>query len=108
MVALLSQTLELQHGGHGGRLDDAIQELGRLAVARQGELVAQAVAAAALTDGQQQRLTAVLSRIYRHPVAVHVTIDPQVLGGLSVAVGDEVIDGTLSARLAAAATKLPD
>lgn len=108
VIALLSQTLELQHVGHGGRLDDAIQELGRLAVARQGELVAQAVAAAELSDAQQQRLTSVLSRIYRHPVAVHVTIDPQVLGGLSVAVGDEVIDGTLSARLAAAATKLPD
>lgn len=105
VIALLAQTLELQRGE---RLDEAIQNLGRLAVARQGELVAQAVAAGQLTDGQQQRLTAVLSRIYRHPVAVHVTIDPQVLGGLSVAVGDEVIDGTLSARLAAAATKLPD
>ena len=105
VVALLSQSLELQRGG---RLDEAIQDLGRLAVSRQGELVAQAVAASELSDVQRQRLTAVLTRIYRHPVAVHVTVDPQVLGGLSVAVGDEVIDGTLSARLAAAATKLPD
>jgi F-type H+-transporting ATPase subunit delta len=31
-----------------------------------------------------------------------------VLGGLSVAVGDEVIDGTLSSRLEAAVTQLPD
>jgi len=105
VIVLLSQTLELQDGV---RLDDSIQVRGRLAVARQGELVAQAVAAAELTDSQQQRLTAVLSRIYRNPVAVHVTVDPQVLGGLSVAIGDEVIDGTLSARLTAAATKLPD
>ncbi|MCB0202878.1 MAG: F0F1 ATP synthase subunit delta, partial [Anaerolineae bacterium] len=37
-----------------------------------------------------------------------LNIDPAVLGGLAVAVGDEVIDGTLSSRLAAAETKLPD
>jgi F-type H+-transporting ATPase subunit delta len=39
---------------------------------------------------------------------VQVDIDPELLGGLSVAVGDEVIDGTLSSRLSAAETKLPD
>jgi len=41
-------------------------------------------------------------------VSVQLNIDPAVLGGLSVAVGDEVIDGTLASRLAAAQTKLPD
>jgi F0F1-type ATP synthase delta subunit len=50
----------------------------------------------------------VLARIYNHPVSVQLNIDPDVLGGLSVAVGDEVIDGTLSSRLAAAVTHLPD
>ena len=50
----------------------------------------------------------VLTRIYNHPVSVQLNIDPAVLGGLAVAVGDEVIDGTLSSRLAAAETKLPD
>ena len=49
-----------------------------------------------------------LTRIYHHPVSVQLNVDPELLGGLSVAVGDEVIDGTLSSRLAAAATKLPD
>jgi F-type H+-transporting ATPase subunit delta len=39
---------------------------------------------------------------------VQLTVDPGLLGGLSVAVGDEIIDGTLSSRLDAAATKLPD
>ncbi len=52
--------------------------------------------------------TELLARIYNHPVSVQLNIDPDVLGGLSVAVGDEVIDGTLSSRLAAAVTKLPD
>jgi F-type H+-transporting ATPase subunit delta len=35
-------------------------------------------------------------------------IDPELLGGLRISVGDEVIDGTLSARLATAKTELPD
>jgi len=50
----------------------------------------------------------VLSRIYGHPVTVQLEIDATVLGGLSIAVGDEVIDGTLSSRLAAAEAQLPD
>ena len=103
--ALLCQTVELLHGQ---RADEAVQELAELSVARQGEIVAQVSAAAELSEAQRRRLTDVLSRIYRHPVSVHLTIDPRLLGGLSVAVGDEVIDGTLSSRLAAAATKLPD
>jgi F-type H+-transporting ATPase subunit delta len=49
-----------------------------------------------------------LTRIYGHPVSVQLHIDPKLLGGLNIAVGDEVIDGTLSSKLAAAETKLPD
>ena len=49
-----------------------------------------------------------LTRIYHVPVSVQLNIDPELLGGLTVSVGDEVIDGTLASRLAAAETKLPD
>ena len=70
--------------------------------------VAQVVAAAELSDAQRTRLTEVLSRIYGHPVAIQLTVDPDVLGGLSIAVGDEVIDGSIASRLAAAQTQLPD
>jgi F-type H+-transporting ATPase subunit delta len=50
----------------------------------------------------------VLSRIYGHPVTAQLQINPESLGGLAISVGDEVIDGTLSSRLAAAQTHLPD
>ena len=53
-------------------------------------------------------MTEVLTRIYGHPVSLQLHIHPQLLGGLNIAVGDEVIDGTLSSKLAAADTKLPD
>ena len=104
-VALLAQTVELLHGE---RADESVLQLAELAVARRGEVVAQVSAAAELSDVQRTRLIGVLTRIYNHPVSVQLNIEPALLGGLSVAVGDEVIDGTLASRLAAAKTKLPD
>ncbi len=104
-VQLLSQTIELLRGE---RADEAVRDLAELAVARRGEVVAHVSAAADLGDAQRTRLTEVLTRIYGHPVSVQLHINPQLLGGLNIAVGDEVIDGTLSSKLAAAETKLPD
>ncbi|HEY6649268.1 MAG TPA: F0F1 ATP synthase subunit B/delta, partial [Mycobacterium sp.] len=102
---LLSQTVELLRGE---RADEAVLDLAELAVARRGEVVAHVSAAADLNDEQRSRLTEVLTRIYAHPVSVQLHINPELLGGLNIAVGDEVIDGTLSSKLAAAETKLPD
>lgn len=104
-AALLAQTVELLRGA---RADDAVEELAELAVAHRGEIVAEVGAAAELSEAQRRRLTEVLTRIYHHPVSVQLNVDPELLGGLAVAVGDEVIDGTLSSRLAEAETKLPD
>ena len=102
---LLEQTVRLLRGQSAHQ---AITELAQIAVARRGELIAHVGAAAELNDAQRTRLNTVLSRIYSHPVRVQVGIDPALLGGLTIAVGDEVIDGALSSRLAAAKTQLPD
>ncbi len=104
-LSLLTQTIELLRGE---RAEVAVKFLAGVAVARRGEIVAQVSAAAELSDAQRTRLTEVLSRIYSHPVTVQPQIDPDLLGGLLIAVADEVIDGTLSSRLAAAEAQLPD
>src|ERR1700712_5493977 len=104
-AALLSQTVGLLRGE---RADEAAVDLAEFAVSRRGELVAHVTAAADLTDAQRTRLTEVLTRIYGHPVSVQLNVDPELLGGLSIAVGDEVIDGSIASRLAAAQTQLPD
>ena len=104
-AALLSQTVELLRGE---RADEAVIDLVELAVSRRGEVVAHVTAASELADAQRDRLTEVLTRIYGHPVSVQQHVDPELLGGLSVAVGDEVIDGSIASRLAAAQTQLPD
>ncbi|OBJ45247.1 F0F1 ATP synthase subunit B/delta [Mycobacterium colombiense] len=104
-TALLAQTVELLRGQNA---DEAIQFLAEVAVARRGEIVAQVSAAAELSEAQRTRLTDVLGRIYDHPVAVQLQIDAELLGGLLISVADEVIDGTLASRLAAAQAQLPD
>jgi ATP synthase F1 delta subunit/ATP synthase F0 subunit b len=103
--ALLRQTI-----GHlrGERADEAVIDLAELAVARRGEVVAHVNAAADLTDAQRTKLVELLTRIYGHPVSVQLHVDPELLGGLSITVGDEVIDGSIASRLAAAQTQLPD
>lgn len=102
---LLRQTIELLHGE---RADEAVRELANLAVSRRGEVVAQVSAAAELSDAQRDRLTDLLTRIYGHPVSLQLDVNPALLGGLTIAVGDEVIDGSLASKLSAAETHLPD
>ena len=102
---LLTQTVELLRGEPA---EEAVKFLAEVAVARRGEVVAKVSAAAELSGDQRTRLTEVLSRIYGHPVTVQLDIDGELLGGLLIAVADEMIDGTLSSRLAAAQAQLPD
>ncbi|OCB26462.1 F0F1 ATP synthase subunit B/delta [Mycobacterium malmoense] len=105
VVSLLTQTVRLLRGESA---EEAIQFLVEVAVARRGEIVAQVAAAADLSDAQRSRLTEVLGRIYGHPVTVQLQISQELLGGLLISVADEVIDGTLASRLAAAQAQLPD
>lgn len=104
-AALLSQTIGQLRGE---RADEAVVDLAELAVARRGEVVAHVSAAADLTDEQRARLVELLTRIYGHPVSIQLHVDQEILGGLSITVGDEVIDGSIASRLAAAQTRLPD
>lgn len=102
---LLRQTVELLHGE---RADEVVRDLANLAVSRRGEVVAHVSAAAELTDAQHNRLTELLTRIYAHPVSLQLDVNPALIGGLTIAVGDEVIDGSLASKLAAAENHLPD
>ena len=64
-----------------------------------GSIVATVTAAAPLTAAQLDKLTATLTAQYGREPRVAVKIDPSVIGGLRVQVGDDVIDGTISTRL---------
>jgi F-type H+-transporting ATPase subunit delta len=77
-----------------------LEELAAFAAAHREQSVAVVRTASALSEAQQDRLSATLERIYARPIALHIEVDPTVLGGLVIKVGDEVIDGSAAGRLA--------
>ncbi|MFV0452870.1 MAG: F0F1 ATP synthase subunit delta [Propioniciclava sp.] len=77
-----------------------------LAAGLKEQAVATVVVAAPLQPAQLARLTAILAKQAGRDVHVRTVIDPTVLGGVRVTIGDEVIEGTVAARLTDAHRKL--
>ena len=83
----------------GGSLESALEELSRLAAQRRSRYVARVRVARPLDAAQESRLASSLARMYGRQVQLHVEIDPKVIGGVEVRVGEEVLDGTVSHNL---------
>ncbi|MCO6006195.1 F0F1 ATP synthase subunit delta [Actinoallomurus purpureus] len=83
----------------GRSLERALETYGRIAAERRHRLVAVVRTAVELDEGQKTRLTTALSAQYGRDVHLNIEVDPSVLGGISVQIGDEEIDGTIARRL---------
>jgi F-type H+-transporting ATPase subunit delta len=90
----------------GVRAERVLEEYVEIAAARRQQLLAHVVVAHSLTAEQEERLVASLTRQYGRPVRLNVDVDPGLVGGLRVSVGDDVIDGSISTRLAEARRRL--
>jgi F-type H+-transporting ATPase subunit delta len=88
-------------------LDRAAEQLAELAAQLRERSVARVRTPVALSDTQLERLAGALSRIYGRAMSLQVELDEELIGGLVVRVGDEVIDGSIAGRLAAARQRLP-
>lgn len=104
-AALLEQTVRIPRGRS---LDLAAEELSELAAARRDRYVAHVRAPVRLSTEQEQRLTDSLRRLYGRPISLQVELDPELLGGLVVQIGDELIDGSVASKLAVARRTLTD
>lgn len=90
-----------------GRSPQAALELcAGIAAYRQEQLIAVVRVAAELTPQQRGRLATSLAATYGKGIHINVVHDPAVLGGMSVQIGDELIDGTAASRLAAVRRRL--
>lgn len=96
-LQLAEQAVSRSRGADVGLVFD---ELSDLAASLRKQIVAHVRAATELTQQQREQLAASLQRIYDRPVTVHVQIDPDLLAGVVVRVGDDVIDGSAVGRLA--------
>lgn len=83
----------------GRTMMTTLTRLGELAAHRRERLLATVTAAVLPTSAQLERLTRLLTAAYGRPVRINVAVDPEVVGGLRVAVGDEIVDATVLSRL---------
>ena len=89
-----------------GHAENVVERLSEAASTRRGQSVARVTTAVPLTDAQERRLAELLGRLYNRPIGLQVVVDPSVLGGLVIRVGDEVIDGSIAHRLEAAGRRV--
>jgi F-type H+-transporting ATPase subunit delta len=87
-------------------LERTLEELSALAAQRRSRSVARVRVAQPLDAEQERRLVASLTRMYGQQVQLQIDVDPTVLGGVEVRVGDEVLDGTVRSNLEAARRRL--
>ncbi|MGO9560276.1 MAG: ATP synthase F1 subunit delta [Acidimicrobiales bacterium] len=85
--------------GRSRDLVGAVSYLVELAAAEQGRRVADIRAAVELDADERSRLADALGRRTRRTIELRLVIDPSVIGGLGVSVGDTIIDGTIRHRL---------
>lgn len=84
----------------------AIEAYQQIAATERDRLVALVRVARPLTEQESERLATALGHHYDRRVDLNVLVDPQVLGGVRVEVGDDVIDGTVASRLEEARRRL--
>ncbi|MCL3860451.1 F0F1 ATP synthase subunit delta [Actinotalea sp. K2] len=90
----------------GRRMTATLALLGRLAARRRQRLVAAVTSGSVLTSAQIERLSGLLERAYGRSVQLNISVDPEVIGGLRIQVGPEVVDSTVLARLEDARRRL--
>ena len=90
----------------GRTLTDALDMCSSIAAHHREQLIAVVRSAVEMSGAQRRRLAAALASSYGRPIHLNVVIDPSVVGGISVQIGDELIDGTVASRLAVVRRKL--
>ncbi|MFF0009914.1 F0F1 ATP synthase subunit delta [Streptomyces sp. NPDC005374] len=83
----------------GRSLEAGLESLSKLAAERRDRTVAVVTSAVVLSDSQKQRLGAALAKLYGRTMHLNLDVDPEVLGGIRVQVGDEVINGSIADRI---------
>jgi len=102
-VKLVSQMVNTWRGRS---IESAFADYQWALAARRNRVIALVRVAAPLTQAQQDRLASTLTSKVGQPVRINIEIDPSVLGGVSVRFADEIVDGSVSNRLAGAARAL--
>lgn len=99
-------TSQLVNSWRGRSIESAFADYQWALAARRNRVIALVRVAAPITQAQQDRLASALNKQVGQPVRMNIEVDPTVLGGVSVKFADEIVDGSVSNRLAGAARAL--
>ncbi len=83
----------------GRNVESGMRDLAEAVAARKNRTIVHVKSAIALSKEQIDRITKSLSAQIGATVRLNVEIDPNILGGLSVRFGDELIDGSIATRI---------
>lgn len=97
MLALLAALVRRQRGRYLAQVAEAFEELADEAA---GVVRAETESATPLTPEQQERLIRALAHISGRRVLLSLRVNPELLAGVRVKVGDRLIDGSGAGRLA--------
>jgi len=73
---------------------------------RRNRLIAVVRTAAPISDAQKVRLSGAIEKQVGQPIRVNIQVDPTIIGGISIKFADELIDASISNRLAHAGRAL--
>jgi F-type H+-transporting ATPase subunit delta len=94
-LALLRQAA----AGRTGSFDAVLSRFADQVAARRSRTLAEVRSATALSGAEMERLASALSAKYGKEVHLNTIVDPAVVGGLKISIGDDVIDGTIAGRI---------
>jgi F-type H+-transporting ATPase subunit delta len=97
---------QMVNAWRGRSIESAFADYQWALAARRNRVIALVRVAAPMNQAQHDRLEAALNKQIGQPVRMNIEIDPSVLGGVSVMFADEMVDGSVSNRLAGAARAL--
>ncbi len=78
----------------------------RLKDSAEGVAKAEIVSELALSDAQVSDMKIMLEKRFGKKIEATVTVDPSLIGGARIVVGDQVVDGSIAGKLAAMAVQL--
>ncbi len=91
--------LLLVRRGRAGLVPVIARQFERIERDREGRVTAQVTSAIALTDAQRANLRDQLGQRSGKTVDLDERVDPSIMGGLVVRIGDELIDASIAGRL---------
>jgi F-type H+-transporting ATPase subunit delta len=99
-VEVLNLLKLMAENGDVGLVDEVAGRLGQLATGQAISRKAEITSAVALSDGEKEQVRKHLIAEHGEGLTFSFDVDPALLGGLRVRVGDRLIDNSIASRLA--------